>query len=175
MTRRGRDRMGTREDDSAVSAVVGVMLMLVVTIIIASVISAYAGGLSGTREKAPQVTIAARMYNNSTVYFNHMGGDGFNIDDLTIILEQGDKSVRLSKHMIRDKENLTNMAQTDLIRPGDTIRLMGGIEGSARNITNFTTDSMYIPIVHNQEFTWTLLSHRNDAIMARGKLVIYSP
>jgi FlaG/FlaF family flagellin (archaellin) len=161
---------GTRGNDSAVSPVVGVMLMLVVTIIIASVISAYAGGLSGTREKAPQVSIAVKAYNNSTIYFDHMGGDGFSIDDLTIILDQGDKSIRLSKATISDKENLTNKARPDFIRPGDTIMLVGGIEGSASNITNFTTASTYIRIAHNREFTWTLLSQRSDAIMARGTL-----
>jgi len=160
---------GTRGNDSAVSPVVGVMLMLVVTIIIASVISAYAGGLSGTREKAPQVSITAKTYNNSTIYFDHMGGDGFSIDDLTIILDQGDKSIRLSKAMIPD--NLKNKAGPDFIRPGDTIMLVGGIEGGASNITNFTTASSYIRIAHNREFTWTLLSQRSDAIMARGTLV----
>lgn len=45
--------------DEAVSPVVGVMLMLVVTIIIAAVVSGFAGGLSGENQKAPQASIIA--------------------------------------------------------------------------------------------------------------------
>ena len=52
--------------NSAVSPVVGVMLMLVVTIIIAAVVSAFAGGLSGSQTKTPQATIVAEEF--------HVGG-----------------------------------------------------------------------------------------------------
>ena len=39
--------------DSAVSPVVGVMLMLVVTIIVAALVAAFAGGIGTTTEAAP--------------------------------------------------------------------------------------------------------------------------
>jgi len=52
--------------DSAVSPVVGVMLMLVVTIIIAAVVSAFAGGLGGSQVKTPVATIVADEF--------HVGG-----------------------------------------------------------------------------------------------------
>ncbi len=45
--------------DDAVSPVVGVMLMLVVTIIIAAVVSGFAGGLVGSTQKAPQASVSA--------------------------------------------------------------------------------------------------------------------
>jgi FlaG/FlaF family flagellin (archaellin) len=45
--------------DEAVSPVVGVMLMLVVTIIIAAVVSGFAGGLAGENQKAPQASVVA--------------------------------------------------------------------------------------------------------------------
>ncbi|WP_243668808.1 type IV pilin N-terminal domain-containing protein [Methanoculleus chikugoensis] len=50
------DRMNGRREkhEDAVSPVIGVMLMLVVTIIIAAVISGFAGELVGTTEKAPR-------------------------------------------------------------------------------------------------------------------------
>ena len=47
----------TKED--AVSPVVGVMLMLVVTIIIAAVVSAFAGGMASSQDKVPQASISA--------------------------------------------------------------------------------------------------------------------
>ena len=48
-----------RENDRAVSPVVGVMLMLVVVIIIAAIVSGFPGGLINSNSKAPQATIQA--------------------------------------------------------------------------------------------------------------------
>lgn len=50
-----------RED--AISPVVGVMLMLVVTIIIAAVVSGFAGGLIGDAKKAPSLTMDVQIKN----------------------------------------------------------------------------------------------------------------
>ena len=51
-----------REIEGAVSPVVGVMLMLVVTIIIAAVVSGYAGGLvGGNNQKAPTLTMDVKI------------------------------------------------------------------------------------------------------------------
>jgi archaeal type IV pilus assembly protein PilA len=57
-------RMKTR--DSAVSPVVGVMLMLVVTIIIAAVVSAFAGGMGKTTDKAPTASLEVKIANDGT-------------------------------------------------------------------------------------------------------------
>ena len=46
-------RMTGKKGEDAVSPVVGVMLMLVVTLIIAAVVSAFAGGWSPVPKKAP--------------------------------------------------------------------------------------------------------------------------
>lgn len=101
--------------DEAVSPVVGVMLMLVVTIIIAAVVSGFAGGLAGENQKAPQASIVASDFviknvidtNQSNRYgqglarpdqgagnpaadiyvlFEHKGGDALNLDMIEIYL-----------------------------------------------------------------------------------------
>lgn len=46
--------------DAAISPVIGVLLMLVVTIIIAAVVSAFAGGLSSEQHKTLQASIGAK-------------------------------------------------------------------------------------------------------------------
>ena len=55
--------MNAREEsrDAAVSPVIGVMLMLVVTIIIAAVVSSFAGGLGTTKDTTPTVTFKADL------------------------------------------------------------------------------------------------------------------
>jgi len=54
--------MHTKED--AVSPVVGVLLMLVVTIIIAAVVSGFAGGLVSGQQKAPSISIKPQLINS---------------------------------------------------------------------------------------------------------------
>ncbi|WP_342772135.1 type IV pilin N-terminal domain-containing protein [Methanoculleus sp. UBA374] len=55
--------MNAREEsrDAAVSPVIGIMLMLVVTIIIAAVVSSFAGGLGTTKDTTPTVTFNADL------------------------------------------------------------------------------------------------------------------
>ncbi|WP_319578758.1 type IV pilin N-terminal domain-containing protein [uncultured Methanospirillum sp.] len=73
--------------ESAVSPVVGVLLMLVVTIIIAAVVSSFAGGLTGGTTKAPTASLevhvkAAELQGGTSsgdyvpaFTIKHMGGD----------------------------------------------------------------------------------------------------
>ncbi len=69
---------------AAVSPVVGVMLMLVVTIIIAAVVSAFSGGLSQTTSKAPQITISAEVHDGSSIILDHNGGNSISGGTLVI-------------------------------------------------------------------------------------------
>lgn len=61
--------------EEAVSPVVGVMLMLVVTIIVAALVSAFAGGMVGGTEKAPQATIGGSFSQSNGLILYHNGGD----------------------------------------------------------------------------------------------------
>ena len=55
---------GRRSADSAVSPVVGIMLMLTVTLILAAIISGMTGGISKTQQKPPQLVFEASVVNN---------------------------------------------------------------------------------------------------------------
>lgn len=70
--------------DDAVSPVVGVMLMLVVTIIIAAVVSAFAGGLAETEHKAPQMTLGAEAHEMDYILIEHLGGDPIDTSSITV-------------------------------------------------------------------------------------------
>jgi FlaG/FlaF family flagellin (archaellin) len=68
-----------KRNDNAVSPVVGVMLMLVVTIIIAAVVSGFAGTLTGGEtSKIPQAQIQADYSQSNGMTIRHMGGDTIN-------------------------------------------------------------------------------------------------
>lgn len=81
-----------RNKDDAVSPVIGVMLMLVVTIIVAAFVTAFSSGLVDTESTAPvaylDVEILANQGDTHDQYvlnIKHMGGDVLDTADLKII------------------------------------------------------------------------------------------
>jgi flagellin-like protein len=161
--------MNLNHTDEAVSPVVGVMLMLVVTIILAAIVSAFAGGIWTAKEETLQVSLVARTPDTSTIYFDHMGGDGFNLDDIIFVLDQGDSSLRFTNDTLSCSGcGLFNKAGQEYIRPGDIIVLKGT---PGTDSTTFTAGTS-IDIDYNKEFTWTILHKRTDSILSRGTLVL---
>ncbi|MDD3621415.1 MAG: type IV pilin [Methanofollis sp.] len=108
-------------NDSAVSPVVGVMLMLVVTIVIAAVVSAFAGGIYSDQKKAPQAALSCESMvesvqdedkanddpdypsgfkANNGLLFTHEGGDPFSIHEIQVQIQSKDKKTTIDSAMI---------------------------------------------------------------------------
>ncbi|MDD5142786.1 type IV pilin N-terminal domain-containing protein [Methanoregula sp.] len=68
--------------DDAVSPVVGVMLMLVVTIIIAAVVSAFAGGMADSQKATPSMVLEATYSQADGMTISHSGGDPVALSDV---------------------------------------------------------------------------------------------
>lgn len=68
--------------DEAVSPVVGVMLMLVVTIIIAALVSAFSGGMASTQKASPSVVVDATYSQIGGMTITHAGGDPIAISEV---------------------------------------------------------------------------------------------
>jgi Uncharacterized protein conserved in archaea len=120
--------------DLAVSPVVGVMLMLVVTIVIAAVVSAFAGGMATDQHKTPQVTLGVKSVIQSIqgtinpdtyaetyppgftaangIQFENTGGDTFSLNDIEIQLQSED-----TKYTIKPTDTLPT---TSILTPGIT-------------------------------------------------------
>jgi archaeal type IV pilus assembly protein PilA len=79
------DKMMKRNEkfNEAVSPVVGVMLMLVVTIIIAAVVSGFAGSLTQSTSATPQVTLDATYSQSGGMSITHAGGDSLALSEIT--------------------------------------------------------------------------------------------
>jgi len=80
------------KNNDAVSPVVGVMLMLVVTIIIAAVVASFAGGLTGSTTATPNVLITVQDVSTSSGYLNeilfiHKGGDSLSLANTKVSLQ----------------------------------------------------------------------------------------
>ncbi|MDD4567188.1 MAG: type IV pilin N-terminal domain-containing protein [Methanoculleus chikugoensis] len=87
-------------NEDAVSPVIGVMLMLVVTIVIAAVVSGFAGGLAGETRVAPTASIDVKIYSLENygamppwgsgyycpgIVIEHLSGDVLPTKDLQIV------------------------------------------------------------------------------------------
>lgn len=78
--------------DSGVSPVIGVMLMLVVTIVIAAFVAAFAGGMFSSSDVAPQVAIETKILYNAgfdgdqcIMLIENKGGDTIPTSDIKIV------------------------------------------------------------------------------------------
>jgi FlaG/FlaF family flagellin (archaellin) len=118
-------------NESAVSPVVGVMLMLVVTIIIAAVVSAFSGGLSQTTSKAPQINIGAEVRDNAYIILEHKGGDSISGGTISVksfipagMYKDMSTQVDLKKAIyLSDGQNVSTGYSAVVIQPGDKIRI----------------------------------------------------
>ena len=74
--------------DDAVSPVIGVMIMLTVTIVLAAVLMAFSGGLADTNLAAPSADLSAAFVKNGSdeivLCVSHNGGDALNPDDIKV-------------------------------------------------------------------------------------------
>ncbi len=129
-------------NETAVSPVVGVMLMLVVTIIIAAVVSAFAGGLASDQSKAPQATLdvtpvvqaindtdttnyepdySAGFTANNGLLFEHKGGDSFSLNSIDIQLQSLDAKITVGNERNLATSRVTTSAVTYyLMKVGDS-------------------------------------------------------
>ncbi len=116
-----------KRNEHAVSPVVGVMLMLVVTIIIAAVVSAFAGGLTGTHQKAPSASIEIQIQSGADngmggttdrMTFAELSGDPIPTKDLAIATYYVNKSGTV----YQNKQTLTS-AGLDIDGYGDMARV----------------------------------------------------
>ena len=103
--------MSERFED-AVSPVVGVMLMLVVTIIIAALVSAYAGGFASSQAKPPQASFSAEYSQKDGMTITHAGGDTITISDFQILLTLS-KNLGATSDIHSETVNKTLVSRSD--------------------------------------------------------------
>ena len=73
-----------QKKEDAVSPVIGVMLMLIVTIVIAAVVAAFAGGLGSDVELAPLTALDIDAYVDGKLEFTSLSGDTLSSKEILI-------------------------------------------------------------------------------------------
>ena len=112
-----------RKED-AVSPVIGVMLMLVVTIVIAAVVAAFAGGLGSDVEMAPTAALDIDVISNGKVNIKSLSGESLIKSDITV--KAGEYSAALGN--------------SGTLSPGSTVTIdLNGDADNAFNSGDFVT------------------------------------
>ena len=138
--------------DDAVSPVVGVMLMLVVTIIIAALVSSFSGSLAHDQKQPPQVTVEitpvitqicdtdptnevpdypANFKVINGINLRHIGGEPFSLKDIAIQLKSRDTVIVVSYETVFDPSQLKYCADASKLLAKDSVysryfELIGG-------------------------------------------------
>jgi flagellin-like protein len=85
--------------DDAVSPVIGVILMVAITVILAAVIAAFVFGL-GSPEVSPQASLMTddikEVGDNDSIYIDHQGGDKIDLSEATLTVTQGNNITKFS-------------------------------------------------------------------------------
>lgn len=96
--------------DSAVSPVIAILLMIVVTVIIAAVVSGFAGSLVNSQQKVPTAQISGKLSLADGFTIKHNGGDALATKDVVITIKDSrlfGPDVESRSANIINKQNLT--------------------------------------------------------------------
>ncbi|MBO5431758.1 type IV pilin N-terminal domain-containing protein [Methanocorpusculum sp.] len=161
-----------KKSDDAVSPVVGVMLMVVITVVIAAVITVFSSGLLSEDTVSDPVMLidiehieseydsGYDRYLLKSIEFVHNGGDSIPLDDIEFAF------------VGHDAQGITNYYSGEVIgksatpntivvvEPGDVIKV---------TIPNSITDHQY---VSPSKIAWTIYSKRTDAALVNGEFVV---
>jgi len=167
--------------ERAVSPVVGVMLMLAITVMIAAIASAFAGSFSDSGEKSPQssISVPAHLEKNVTdgtnyyrIYFDHTGGDPFSLNSVQIVLrsDETENKTQLTRQDI-GINNFTLIGERGpsynetTVRAGDRF-FISGKQTDDQDGIQFGNVIFW----KNKELTWMVIDSRTSKTIAMGSI-----
>ena len=140
--------------DDAVSPVIGVMLMLSITIIIAAVLMAFAGGMADTKPATPSVDLSAEFVENGSyivLRLSHNGGDVLNPKDIKVTAYVASTSSSGEQLIIKDlipaEDTAWNAGESILLTADKTKSLLGidDVSSAAEKSTPVEIGIYHIP------------------------------
>jgi len=83
------------DDDRGVSPVIGVILMVAITVILAAVIGTFVLGLGDSLEQAPQAQLDAELdtAGSDAVIISHNGGDSIPMSDIRVTIAGTEEAI----------------------------------------------------------------------------------
>ena len=169
-----------RSPDSAVSPVIGVLLMLTLTLIIAAIVSSYAGGLMEIETKVPSITMQVSFHQHSGLELRDMGGDPFPTSAVTALIRpsenMGENAPRqispVNKSFITD---ISDSAKTwesgvSVMRPGDVCNI--SISNISEIQKSVSTDEYHVLNPSKKGCTFFLELYSRNTMISRNEVLI---
>ena len=129
----------TDGDERAVSPVIGVILMVAITVILAAVIGAFVIGIGDDQEQVPQASWDYTFIGDGDVEITHEGGDSINADRITVNgedwAEGSDEEDSITAGDLFESSETT----LDDIEGGDEVRIVWTSEGGGSTSTLATS------------------------------------
>ena len=112
-------------EERAVSPVIGVILMVAITVILAAVIGAFVLGIGGDQNATPSASISLDPDVDDTVTVEHNGGQTLDLEEIQLsvdgtIVTQDDG----------DGDRLSDYTDSDTLRAGETVTVESGTGNS---------------------------------------------
>ena len=129
--------MKFRQNEEAVSPVIGVILMVAITVILAAVIAAFVFGM-GTPKQAPQASItivSASAASGGNITLNHAGGDAIDLNKVKAIIDGASSS----QHNII---NVLNVTGTQFFTAGDNLMIRENTTSQVATLNGVTINTM---------------------------------
>jgi archaeal type IV pilus assembly protein PilA len=108
--------MVTRKNDEAVSPVIGVILMVAITVILAAVIAAFVFGMSGNISKTKIVAVTAQQPDSNRITVTYQGGqDAGSFESGFVEVTPGNTTCTLASSDYTNAQNLTKTVGSTVV------------------------------------------------------------
>ena len=151
--------------EDAVSPVIGVMLMLVVTIIIAAVITGFATDLSADTSSTPMALMEIDYVEMNGAYVKsfgivHKGGDAVPLNELqiTYVTNAGESIGLLNVLETSQVSVIGKEGANALVSTGDVIKVVPGDHASNK-------------IIKGSGVAWTVTHAKTNGVIAKGNFL----
>ena len=115
-----RKNDNSKKEDRGVSPVIGVILMVAITVILAAVIGSFVLGIGGDIQQAPQASLSMEdaTATSQNISLSHNGGDTLTLSELKFTVNGSEEASDISTH-----------TGTSSLGPGDSVELDTGTTG----------------------------------------------
>ena len=164
--------------DAAVSPVIGVLLMLTLTLVIAAVVSSYAGGLMNTDTKSPSVTLQVTYSISGGLEIRDINGDPIPTSSVSLIIRPSETMGRIAGQQIStvDKQYITDYLGRSwtngltVMKPGDLHHVT---HDNLSYLQKGITDSgFWINQTQNEGKSFFLEMYHKNTMISRNEVLI---
>ena len=139
------------KEECAVSNVMGIILMVAITVILAAIAASYLN--VGPSEPAPVSSIRLVVVSGDDITLQHQGGEAIDLSDTSITVSQGDSVLKITKvnstadlFMFEGGDILNVDAGTGFVRMND-VNTNSVISGSGFNITSPSSNDVKVLVI----------------------------